>query len=101
MRRKALDMGQELSKENMRLPELSDLPAYTFYTRDGRTHCPFADAWKEKGDLGQELGLLYCNVNDSYKIRAFNPEFKLFKYIKNRNLGDEACDFVNVEFIEE
>ena len=98
MRKKALSLGWNLDDQSMR--ELSDLPRYTFYTDRQGTHCPFADVWKEKGALGQELGLLYCNVNDPYKAKGFNPEFRLYQYQKNRNLGDDECDSINVEYLE-
>jgi hypothetical protein len=98
MREQALKMNIELTRRNLR--KVSDLPAHTFYTDGEGTHCPFADVWKEKGPLGQELGLLYCNVNDPQKEKAFNPELRLYRYIKNRNLGDITCDSANVEYLE-
>ncbi len=98
MREQALRMDMELTRQN--LGKVSDLPAYTFYTDEEGTHCPFADAWEEKGSLGQELGLLYCNINDPYKEKAFNPELRLYRYIKNRNLGDIACGFGDVKFLK-
>jgi len=98
MRGRAVKIGMELTRQNLR--KVSDLPTYTFYTDEEGTHCPFADAWEEKGSLGQELGLLYCNINDPYKEKGFNPELRLYRYIKNRNLGDIACDFADVEYLE-
>jgi hypothetical protein len=80
--------------------KLSDLPRFTFYTNEQGTHCPFADVWEKKGALGRELGLLYCNINDPYKAKGFNPKARLYQYIKNRNLGNSECDHTNVEYLE-
>lgn len=98
LRDHALNLGLDLTDENMR--KVSDLPKYTFFTDENRTHCPFADMWEEKGSIGQELGLIYCNVNDPYKAKGFNPKARLYRYIKNRNLGDTKCDFKNVEYLK-
>ena len=98
MREEASRLGMDLNDQTMR--EISDLPRYTFYTDENGTFCPFADEWEEKGELGQELGLLYCNVNDPYKAKGFNPQARLYRYTKNRNLGDPVCDSKNVQYLE-
>ncbi len=98
MREYALSLGLDTTDQSMR--EVSDLPRFTFYTDDNGTHCPFADVWETKGSIGQELGLIYCNVNDPYKAKGFNAEARLYRYIKNRNLGDPKCDSKNVEYLE-
>ena len=98
MREEALRLGLSLTSQSM--SELSDLPRYTFYTNEQGTHCPFADVWEEKGVLGQELGLLYCNINDPYKAKGFDSKARLYQYIKNRNLGHSECDHKNIEYLE-
>ena len=99
MRREALERGVKPTVEN--LATASDLPVHTFYTDEaGNTVCPFADAWRDKGKRGQGLGLIYCDVNDPWKLKSFDPQAKLWKYVKNRNLGGSFCDTVNVEYLE-
>jgi len=91
MRRKALALGLKPAITNLK--EVNDLPAYTFYREEeGNTICPLADAWQEKGELGQALGLIYCNVNDPWKIKSFDEKakwryflviFKIYFYSNN------------------
>lgn len=59
-----------------------------------------ADCWDRKGSLGRELGLIFCNINDSFKEKGFNSNLKLYKYKANRPLGKKICDFEDVEFLE-
>lgn len=99
MRRKALEKDLKAAMENIK--DVNDLPAHTFYRDgEGNTVCPFADAWQEKGELGRSLGLIYCNVNDPWKIKSFDGKARLWRYIKNRNLGDAFCDSADVEYLE-
>ena len=99
MRKKALERGVKPTMAN--LATVNDLPAHTFYTdAAGNTVCPFADAWRDKGKQGQGLGLIYCDVNDPWKIKSFDARARLWRYVTNRNLGDAFCDAVNVEYLE-
>jgi hypothetical protein len=99
MRKKAVERGVKPTTAN--LATVNDLPAHTFYTdAEEKTVCPFADAWQDKGKQGQRLGLIYCDVNDPWKIKSFDPQAKLWRYVTNRNLGDACCDAVNVEYLE-
>ena len=99
MKKKALALGLKPTMTNLK--EVNDLPAYTFSREEKEnTICPLADAWQEKGELGQALGLIYCNINDPWKNKSFDEKANLWRYIKNRNLGDSFCDAVNVEYLE-
>jgi len=91
MRGRLVKMGKKPDLKNIKW--VADLPLYTFWDdKQGRTHCPFADIWKEKGHQGRALGLLYCNTNDPWKMKGFDPKAKLWKWVKNRNQGDKVCD---------
>ena len=37
------------------------------------------------------LGIEYCNIIDPWKPWTFDPEYKLWRYSKNLNLGDNFC----------
>ncbi len=92
MRAEAERMKLPLTQENMR--KVNDLPRYTFPAQghEGEFCCPYADLWKDKGALGRKLGLLWCNIIDPWKVRAFiGPSYKLWKYGKNLNLKDDFC----------
>ncbi len=90
MKSQVLSLGKRPNFKNYHL--VRDLPEHTFWdTPEGRTHCPFADIWEKKGSFGQALGLLYCNTNDPWKIKGYNPQAKLWRWVKNRNLGDGMC----------
>ncbi len=91
MRRGLVAKGKKPNWKN--LGQANDLPEYTFWNdKQGRTHCPFADIWEEKGRRGQRLGLLYCNTNDPWKLKGYNPNARIWRWVKNRNLGDKVCD---------
>jgi len=99
----AIERGQAMRSEAARLHlpfnqesmwKVNDLPNYTFPAKGhaGDIYCPYADFWKEKGALGQKLGLLWCNIIDPWKVRAFvGNSYKLWKYGKNLNLKDDFC----------
>ncbi len=99
----AVERGQAMRAEakRMNLPftqetmwKVNDLPKYTFPAKghEGEVCCPYADFWKDKGALGKKLGLLWCNIIDPWKVRAFvGPTYKLWKYGKNLNLKDNYC----------
>jgi hypothetical protein len=92
MRLEATRLGLPFAQESM--SKVSDLPKYAFPAEGhaGDVYCPYADFWKEKGELGQKVGLLWCNIMDPWKIRAFvGPTYKLWKYGKNLNLKDDCC----------
>ena len=99
----AIERGQAMRAEAARLNlpsaqesmwKVNDLPKYTFPPQGhvGEVCCPYAEFWKDKGVLGQKLGLLWCNIIDPWKVRAFvGPTYKLWKYGKNLNLKDDIC----------
>src|SRR5208282_4752082 len=92
MRSEAARLGLPFTEENM--SKVSDLPKYAFPKKGhaGDVYCPYADFWREKGTLGQKLGLLWCNIMDPWKSRTFvGPTYKLWKYGKNLNLSDDFC----------
>ena len=92
MRLEATRLGLPLTQES--ISKVNDLPKYTF-PAEGHAcdiFCPYAMLWKEKGALGQKLGLLWCNIMDPWKIRTFvGPTYKLWKYGKNLNLRNDFC----------
>ena len=92
MRSEAARIGLPFAQESME--KINDLPKYAFPAdgHAGDIYCPYADFWKEKGALGQKLGLLWCNIMDPWKIRTFvGPTYRLWKYGKNLNLRDDFC----------
>lgn len=92
MRSEAARLGLPLTQESMW--KVNDLPKYTFPADGhvGDAYCPYAVFWEEKGALGKKLGLLWCDIIDPWKIRAFvGPTHKLWKYGKNLNLKDDFC----------
>lgn len=95
--------------ESMDLPltdenygQVRDLPQYgweidTITLEDGQTRpiarfCPIAAALKELGPRGEELGRLYCYV-DQAKYEAYNRDLE-FLHTKNVLDGDPYCEFL-------
>lgn len=103
LKRIAIERGQAMRAEAAKLNipftqetmgQVNDLPKYTFPAQGhvGEICCPYADLWKDKGPLGQKLGLLWCNIIDPWKVRTFvGPTYRLWKYGKNLNLKDSFC----------
>ena len=92
MRREAARLDLPFTQESM--AKVNDLPKYTFPAAGHAcdVFCPYAEFWREKGELGQKIGLLWCNIIDPWKVRAFvGPTYKLWKYGKNLNLRDDFC----------
>jgi len=93
MRAEAARVNLPFTEQNV--SKASDLPKCTFppHGRTGEACCPYWEFWKDKGSsLGQKLGLLWCNMIDPWKVRAFvGPTYKLWKYGKNLNLKDSFC----------
>jgi len=103
LKKVAIERGEAMRSEAARLHlpfnqesllKVNDLPKYTFPANghSGGFYCPYADFWKGKGELGQKLGLLWCNIIDPWKVRAFvGSSYELWKYGKNLNLKDDFC----------
>lgn len=93
-------MGLPLTDENFGrvrdLPkvgwEMSKIALENGEERSVATFCPLAAIFKELGPEGEELGRLYCYV-DQAKYEAYNPE-KAFIHAKNVLDGDPYCEFV-------
>jgi hypothetical protein len=93
-------MGLPLTDENF--GKVRDLPRYGWETdsltlADGEvrpiaTFCPIAAALKELGPDAEELGRLYCYV-DQGKYEAYNPDME-FIHAKNLLDGDAYCEFL-------
>ena len=56
------------------------------------TYCPFAEMWRELGPEAEELGLIFCEVDEA-KYRAFNPRL-CFERPENLLNGCARCDMV-------
>ncbi len=92
-------MNLPLTDENY--GKVRDLPKYgwesgTITTPDGEirpivSFCPLADTFKELGPRGEELGRLYCYV-DQAKYEAYNPEVE-FIHAQNVLDDDPCCEF--------
>lgn len=93
-------LGLPLTDENY--GKVRDLPKYGWETgmietpegemRPIATFCPLAATFKELGPRGEELGRLYCYV-DQAKYEAYNPEMN-FIHAKNVLDGHEYCEFL-------
>jgi hypothetical protein len=93
----ALDLP--LTDENY--SQVRDLPRFgwesgTVTVPDGEEravvhNCPLATIFKEFGPRGEELGRIYCYVDDA-KYAAYNPEMA-FRHAKNLLDGDPYCEF--------
>ncbi len=93
-------LGLPLTDENY--GRVRDLPQYGWEidtvtldsgeVRPIATFCPVADAFKETGPRGQELGRLYCYV-DQAKYEAYNPDME-FVHTKNVLDGEPCCEFL-------
>jgi hypothetical protein len=94
------DMGLPLTDENF--GKVRNLPQYGWEVdsvtlADGEvrpiaTFCPIAAAFKELGPQAEELGRLYCYV-DQAKYEAYNPDME-FIHAKNLLDGDTYCEFL-------
>lgn len=95
-------MGLPPTNENF--SRVRDLPNYgweiDFVTYpDGEVrpiakYCPLAATFKELGPRGQEIGRMYCYI-DQAKQHAYNSEFE-FVHPKNVLDGDPYCEFLIV-----
>jgi hypothetical protein len=93
-------MGLPLTDENY--GRVRDLPQYGWeietVTLEGgevrpiATFCPVAAALQELGPRGEELGRLYCYV-DQAKYEAYNPDLE-FTHAKNVLDGELYCEFL-------
>jgi hypothetical protein len=93
-------MGLPPTDENY--SKVRDLPRYGWeigsVTLEGgeqrpvATFCPVAATLQELGPRGEELGRLYCYV-DQAKYAAYNPELE-FVHARNVLDGDACCEFV-------
>jgi predicted hydrocarbon binding protein len=94
------EMGLPITDENFY--QIRDLPKHgwetdtiTLENGDERrivTYCPLAATFKALGPQGEELGRLYCTV-DQAKYQAYDPE-KEFVHARNVLDGDACCEFV-------
>jgi len=91
LRERAVELGLEPTPENFL--KVTDIPRIAWESKQG-FYCPYADIWNQKGDIGREVGFLYCKVNDSTLFETYNPEWKLIKFNKNLLLGDNCCDAI-------
>jgi hypothetical protein len=92
-------MGLPLTDENY--SKVRDLPRYGWQsgtvtlpageTRPIVSFCPLADTFKELGPRGEELGRLYCYV-DQAKYQAYNPDVDFF-HARNVLDGEPYCEF--------
>jgi hypothetical protein len=96
---KVNELGLPLTQENF--DKIPDLPEYGWETAevtssDGTVHptatfCPLAAVWMELGPAAQNLGRLYCFV-DQAKQHAYNPNEDFIHY-KNILDNDPYCEF--------
>lgn len=91
VRKKAIEMGLQLSPQNLR--KVTDIPLIAWDSPEG-FYCPYGDVWKQKGDIGREVGFIYCEVNDTTLFETYCPEWKQIKFTKHVLWGDGHCDRV-------
>jgi predicted hydrocarbon binding protein len=92
-------MGLPLECENFN--KVPDLPKFGWETGEvtlaNGEHrpvvyvCPLAETFKSLGPEAEELGRLYCYV-DQAKYKAFNPSIELV-HSRNMLAGDRCCEF--------
>ncbi|MCL4535486.1 MAG: L-2-amino-thiazoline-4-carboxylic acid hydrolase [Bacteroidetes bacterium] len=56
------------------------------------TYCPFAEMWRELGPQAEELGIVFCEVDEA-KYRAFNPDL-CFARPESMLCGGTCCDMI-------
>lgn len=87
MRQKAKELGIEPTYENfMKVTDIPfGVPVWEIEEPpDGKcTYCPYAEIWNQKGNVGRELGFLYCNTVDPVIYNTYNPDLKHVKWTGN------------------
>ncbi|MCJ7623691.1 MAG: L-2-amino-thiazoline-4-carboxylic acid hydrolase [Anaerolineaceae bacterium] len=94
------EMGLPITDENF--GKVRDLPRFGWKMGVARTpegedrmvaeYCPLAGTFMEFGDIGKEIGRLYCYV-DQAKYEAYNPD-AVFIHTKNVLDDDGCCEFL-------
>ncbi|MFH0848528.1 MAG: L-2-amino-thiazoline-4-carboxylic acid hydrolase [archaeon] len=89
LRKKAEELGIEPTLDNF--SKGTDIVFMPPNVKDA-FYCPYGDVWNRKGELGRELGLVYCEANDAALLEAYNPELKQVKFKKHVLRDDGRCE---------
>lgn len=89
LRKRAAELGLDPIPDNFW--KVTDIPVIAWESPKG-FYCSYGDVWRRRGDIGCEMGLLYCEVNDCTIFKTFNPEWKQIRFTKHLLWGDDHCD---------
>jgi len=92
LRKRVAELGLEPTPENFM--KVTDIPIIAWVRTHEGFYCPYGDAWNKKRDLGREVGLIYCEMNDSTIYETYNPQWKQMKITKHVLWGDDFCESI-------